>query len=119
MPTYKRAATNLEEALKKAKRTPTPSVKAPVADIGAAALSPSGVLQLQRLAGNRATTQLLETGSGQVSTIQRSANDLIEDEDLPCPGSKINSQGLGQGKGYGQGKGPVGAPVGDKKDEWL
>jgi hypothetical protein len=30
---------------------------------------------------------------------------------LPCPGSKIRSGGLGQGLGRGGGQGPIGVPI--------
>jgi len=29
-------------------------------------------------------------------------------KDLPCPGSKIRSKGMGRGMGIGMGKGPIG-----------
>lgn len=58
MPMYKRATTSLEEAAKKAKRTPPAPAKTPVANINAAAMSSSGVLQLQRTVGNRAMAQI-------------------------------------------------------------
>jgi hypothetical protein len=34
--------------------------------------------------------------------------------DMPCPGSKIRSKGMGRGLGVGGGKGPVGMPIGAK-----
>jgi len=73
-------------------------------------LSPSSVLQLQHIVGNRAVVQLLRE---QEQPIQRS---LEEEEELACPGSMIKSDGQGQGKGYGEGKGPVGLP---KDEEWV
>lgn len=34
--------------------------------------------------------------------------------DLPCPGSRIRSRGMGRGLGRGMGRGPIGIPVGEK-----
>lgn len=112
---HKRAFMNLKKVRPKTKRRLPLPTKSIITHSNTAAMSPSGVLQLQRMVGNRATTQLLERKTAQAPTIQRRANDLVEDEKLPCPGSKIKSKGLGRGKGYGRGKGPVGVPR-DKKD---
>lgn len=73
---------------------------------GTSNLSPTGVSALQRAAGNRATNQLLSRqGGAQSQIIQRTMDDL---EELPCPGSKIRSEGRGRDLGIGQGKGPIG-----------
>jgi hypothetical protein len=86
---------------------------------GASSLSPSDILRLQRTIGNQAVGQLIgkrwdKPVAGAVEqSIQRSVE---EEEELPCPGSKISSGGLGKGEGYGQGKGPVGYP---KDEEWT
>jgi hypothetical protein len=85
------------------------------------ALSPAGVLQLQRAVGNRAVEQLLALQSIEQTTevgepsIQRSLDQEEEDLELPCPGSKIRSGGRGRGEGTGDGKGPLGYP---KDEEW-
>jgi len=102
---------------------PATSDTMPSVDASSLPMSPSGVLQLQRVAGNRAVDKLLQTGGGDQSDtsrqplIQRTAEEDLEKEvDLLCPGSKIRSGGQGQGKGYGQGQGPIGVL---KKDEWI
>ena len=41
---------------------------------------------------------------------------LEVDVNLPCPGSKIRSRGMGRGLGKGMGMGPVGMPIGRKLD---
>jgi hypothetical protein len=38
----------------------------------------------------------------------------MPEKDLPCPGSKIRSKGMGRGLGIGGGKGPIGLPIGEK-----
>jgi hypothetical protein len=77
-------------------------------------LSPADVRILQRSVGNRATTQVLSKKvDGQAQVVQRS---LGEEEELPCPGSKIGSEGQGKGLGYGQGEGPIGEPA---EEEWA
>ena len=72
-----------------------------------ALLSPSNVLELQRMVGNRAVVQLIEEQS-----LQRNSE---EEEELPCPGSEIRSGGLGRGQGTGQGKGPIGQPYEEER----
>ena len=72
-----------------------------------ALLSPSNVLQLQRMVGNRAVVQMIQEQS-----LQRN---LEEEEELPCPGSEIRSGGLGRGEGTGQGKGPIGQPYEEER----
>ena len=92
----------------------------PTAD-AVSALSPAGVLQFQRTAGNRAVEQLLapqpveQTTEADEPSIQRSLDQGEEELELPCPGSKIRSSGQGRGEGTGEGKGPIGYP---KDEEW-
>lgn len=35
---------------------------------------------------------------------------MADDNEKPCPGSKIRSKGKGKGQGHGKGKGPIGQP---------
>ena len=72
-----------------------------------ALMSPSNVLQLQQLVGNRAVVQMMREG-----TLQRN---LEEDEELPCPGSGIRSGGRGRREGTGQGMGPIGQPYEEER----
>lgn len=72
-------------------------------------LSPANLLQLQRTVGNRAVVQLI---TEQEQSVQPS---LEEEEELPCPGNMIRSEGQGRGEGYGQGKGPIGQPYEDER----
>jgi hypothetical protein len=76
-------------------------------------LSSADVGVLQRSVGNQTTTQLLSGRAGDpASVVQRS---LDEEEELPCPGSEIGSEGQGKGLGFGQGEGPIGQPT---EEEW-
>ncbi len=98
-------------------RNRSPSAALPPVDAAPTSLSTANVLQLQRAVGNRATTQLLTTEAlEQAPAVQRSAKDETDDQELPCPGSKINSAGLGLGTGRGQGQGPIGVPLGEKDE---
>jgi hypothetical protein len=72
-----------------------------------ALLSPSNVLQLQQMVGNRAVVQMMQEGA-----LQRN---LEEEEELPCPGSGIRSEGRGRGEGTGQGRGPIGQPYEEER----
>jgi hypothetical protein len=72
-----------------------------------ALLSPSNVLQLQQMVGNRAVLQMIQEG-----TLQRN---LEEEEELPCPGSQIRSEGRGRGEGTGQVMGPIGQPYEEER----
>ena len=38
---------------------------------------------------------------------------MTVENEKPCPGSKIKSEGKGKGKGRGEGKGPIGEPKPD------
>ena len=78
-------------------------------------LSSADVGVLQRSVGNRTTAQLLsERADDQDRAVQRS---LDEEEELPCPGSKIRSEGQGKGLGFGQGEGPIGEPTEEERGE--
>ncbi|MBN1135315.1 MAG: hypothetical protein JXM73_01950 [Anaerolineae bacterium] len=87
----------------------------------ASSLSPGNVLQLQRTVGNRAVEQLLSARTAEQAaevdqpSIQRSLEEEEEVTGLPCPGSKIRSEGQGRGEGTGKGAGPIGYP---KDEEW-
>jgi hypothetical protein len=78
-------------------------------------LSSADVGVLQRSVGNRTTSQVLsERADDQALVVQRSPD---EEEELPCPGSKIRSEGQGKGLGYGQGEGPIGEPTEEEPGE--
>jgi hypothetical protein len=76
-------------------------------------LSSADVGVLQRVVGNRTTTQLLsERVEDQNRAVQLSVD---EEEELECPGSRIRSGGEGRGLGLGLGEGPIGEPA---EEEW-
>ena len=83
-----------------------PSVKRATGRI--ASLSPSNVLQLQRMVGNQTVVQMVQDEQ----SLQRA---VLDEDDLLCPGSKIRSGGLGRGEGVGQGKGPIGRPFDEER----
>jgi len=54
------------------------------------------------------TKQIAQTAVGlkSLSLVAR-AGKMVKEQ---CPGSKLNSKGMGKGLGYGKGKGPIGKP---------
>jgi hypothetical protein len=94
-----------ERALSVAQPILPPSLQRATGNI--ALMSPSNVLQLQRLVGNRAVVQMIQEQS-----LQRN---LEEEEELPCPGSGIRSGGAGRREGIGQGMGPIGQPYEEER----
>ncbi len=75
---------------------------------------PMGIPLGAKLTSDKTEDKSKEDKKDEKAKDEKAKDEKAKDDQLPCPGSKILSGGLGLGLGRGGGKGPLGIPLGAK-----